>query len=62
MDIDWSFFVVTVDDLGDVEVIHDERQCQETISDGIASTSITELMKLAEEHLKTCPIWTNEPS
>lgn len=59
MDIDWSGFTIAIDE--DMEMGHEEQGCTDQYSYIEPGTyTIAELMKLAEEHLKTCPVWTGE--
>ena len=62
MDIDWRYFTVGADRDGEMEINHDEGSCHwgECLID--TRMTIAELMKLVEEHLKTCPIWTGDES
>lgn len=60
-DIDWNGFAASADHDGSVDVEHVEDGCYWSEYVG-GSTTIADAMKLAEEHLKTCPIWIGERS
>lgn len=61
MDIDWSKFLVTADRDGELEVEHVEGGCSWGTRPWLHNAAdMAELMKLIEEHLPTCPVWTGE--
>lgn len=61
MDIDWSMFQISSDRDGEMEFSHEKKGCYGVLHLNTYNyTDVMELMKLAEEHLKTCPVWTGE--
>lgn len=60
MDIDWSNFEVAADHDGALELEHNEPPCYWWVDLETSSIGMFKAMKLAEEHLKMCPVWTGE--